>query len=142
MDLIATFSINNNERDGLLRFAILYLCWGPWLRQIKLDSYKNTLAFWVWGSMVKKVEWLQAVIRCIMAYLTQCPIEELPYINVPLHTVIKVHKLQLFRQWLFFQNKLVFVSGNRSVSTDIYCGKIKARAYPSDFRNVILSRRY
>lgn len=32
----------------------------------------------------------QAVIRCIVAYLTRCPLEELPYIKIPLHTVIKV----------------------------------------------------
>ena len=32
----------------------------------------------------------QAVIRCIVAYLTKRPLEELPYIKVPLHTIIKV----------------------------------------------------
>jgi broad specificity phosphatase PhoE len=35
----------------------------------------------------------QAVIRCVVAYLTQCPLEELPYIKIPLHTIIKVDML-------------------------------------------------
>ena len=32
----------------------------------------------------------QAVIRCIVAYLTERPLDELPYIKIPLHTIIKV----------------------------------------------------
>ena len=32
----------------------------------------------------------QAVIRCIVAYLTECPLDQLPYIKIPLHTIIKV----------------------------------------------------
>jgi broad specificity phosphatase PhoE len=32
----------------------------------------------------------QAVIRCIVAYLTEISLDELPYIKIPLHTVIKV----------------------------------------------------
>ena len=32
----------------------------------------------------------QAVIRCIVAYLTVCPLDDVPYIDIPLHTVVKV----------------------------------------------------
>ena len=32
----------------------------------------------------------QAVVRCIYAYLMKLPIEELPYVKIPLHTVMKV----------------------------------------------------
>ena len=33
---------------------------------------------------------LQAVMRCILAYFTDLPKEELPYIKVPLHTIVKL----------------------------------------------------
>jgi len=32
----------------------------------------------------------QAVVRCIYTYLMKLPVEELPYVKIPLHTVIKV----------------------------------------------------
>merc|ERR1719378_1408900 len=32
----------------------------------------------------------QAVVRCLLAYFQNLTVEELPYINVPLHTVIKL----------------------------------------------------
>ena len=32
----------------------------------------------------------QAVLRCIMAYFMEKPLSELPYIKVPLHTLIKI----------------------------------------------------
>jgi 6-phosphofructo-2-kinase/fructose-2,6-biphosphatase 2 len=32
----------------------------------------------------------QAVLRCLLAYFLDLPPEELPYIKVPLHTVIKL----------------------------------------------------
>merc|ERR1719357_1107019 len=32
----------------------------------------------------------QAVLRCIMAYFMEKPLAELPYIKVPLHTLIKI----------------------------------------------------
>lgn len=32
----------------------------------------------------------QAVLRCIVAYLTKAPLETLPYIKIPLHTIIEV----------------------------------------------------
>jgi 6-phosphofructo-2-kinase/fructose-2,6-biphosphatase len=32
----------------------------------------------------------QAVLRCILAYFLETPIEEVPYIHVPLHTIIKI----------------------------------------------------
>ena len=35
----------------------------------------------------------QAVLRCIMAYFLDKPLENLPYIKVPLHTLIKLTPL-------------------------------------------------
>ena len=32
----------------------------------------------------------QAVLRCILAYFLEKPLAELPYISVPLHTLIKL----------------------------------------------------
>ena len=32
----------------------------------------------------------QATLRCLLAMLLDCPLEELPYLKVPLHTVIKL----------------------------------------------------
>ena len=32
----------------------------------------------------------QAVLRCILCYLTERPLDELPYVKVPLHTLIKL----------------------------------------------------
>jgi broad specificity phosphatase PhoE len=32
----------------------------------------------------------QAVLRCLYAYFVEVPMDKLPYINIPLHTVIKL----------------------------------------------------
>lgn len=32
----------------------------------------------------------QAVLRCILAYFLETPLEEIPYLHVPLHTIIKL----------------------------------------------------
>ncbi|KAK6009785.1 hypothetical protein OSTOST_25257, partial [Ostertagia ostertagi] len=40
--------------------------------------------------MVTIISLEQAVLRCVLAYFTNKSPEELPYINVPLHTVIKL----------------------------------------------------
>ena len=32
----------------------------------------------------------QAVLRCLLAYFMEKPLSELPYIKVPLHTLIKI----------------------------------------------------
>lgn len=32
----------------------------------------------------------QAVLRCILCYFTERPLDELPYVKVPLHTLIKL----------------------------------------------------
>ena len=41
---------------------------------------------------------LQAVMRCIMAYFLDKPSNELPYINVPLHTIMKLTPVA-YGQW-------------------------------------------
>ncbi|KAL3273128.1 hypothetical protein HHI36_014582 [Cryptolaemus montrouzieri] len=33
----------------------------------------------------------QAVLRCILAYFLETPLQDIPYMNVPLHTIIKVN---------------------------------------------------
>jgi len=42
------------------------------------------------GYITESIKILQAVLRAIYAYYLNLPLEELPYINVPLHTVIKM----------------------------------------------------
>ena len=46
-----------------------------------MEQYQN-LSFTLVGH--------QAVIRCLLAYYTETPEEDLPWLEVPLHTVIKL----------------------------------------------------
>lgn len=32
----------------------------------------------------------QAILRCVLGYFLETPLEEIPYLHVPLHTIIKV----------------------------------------------------
>jgi broad specificity phosphatase PhoE len=50
----------------------------------------------------------QAVLRCILAYFLEKPLSELPYVKVPLHTIMKLTPVaygcevgpELFRDYL------------------------------------------
>lgn len=41
----------------------------------------------------------QAVLRCILGYFMETDPEEIPYMHVPLHTIIKVHIQFFFSQF-------------------------------------------
>ena len=44
----------------------------------------------IWSSDNLLIISHQATLRCLLAMLLDCPLEELPYLKVPLHTVIKL----------------------------------------------------
>lgn len=65
----------------------------------------------------------QAVIRCIIAYLNKSHMEELPYIKVPLHTVLKVSKNNRIvgkncesKQFLYIFHQVTMVNGVNKIN--------------------------
>ena len=58
---------------------------------------------------------LQAVMRCIMAYFLDKPSDELPYINVPLHTIMKLTPVAYGQCSAFFQISNVYLVSGREL---------------------------
>jgi len=42
----------------------------------------------------------QAVLRCVLGYFLETPPEEIPYVHVPLHTIIKVSRCNIRKRKL------------------------------------------
>ena len=53
--------------------------------------------------------------RCIMAYFLDKPSDELPYINVPLHTIMKLTPVAYGQCSAFFQISNVYLVSGREL---------------------------
>ncbi|VDD92341.1 unnamed protein product [Enterobius vermicularis] len=62
----------------------------------------------------------QAVLRCILAYFQERPLDELPYIGMPLHVLIKLTPKAYGCETKFFHFNIDKETGKESVSTRSY----------------------